>query len=79
MGGWVGGGCFCRKALETMPPLSVCFCRKALENMPPLSLGVSSSERPQFLSRHVLEEMETFLTDLTTSVHTSSVFSVGFP
>ncbi|XP_076459760.1 zinc finger ZZ-type and EF-hand domain-containing protein 1-like isoform X2 [Babylonia areolata] len=39
--------------------------KKALENMPPLSLGVSSGERPQFLSRHVLEEMENFLTSLT--------------
>ncbi|KAK7112606.1 zinc finger ZZ-type and EF-hand domain-containing protein 1-like isoform X2 [Littorina saxatilis] len=39
--------------------------KKALEHMPPLSLGVSSGERPQFLSRHVLEEMETFITELT--------------
>ncbi|KAL8625230.1 hypothetical protein ACOMHN_029988 [Nucella lapillus] len=39
--------------------------KKALEHMPPLSLGVSSGDRPQFLSRHVLEEMETFLTELT--------------
>jgi hypothetical protein len=49
-------------------------CRKALEHMPPLSLGVSSGDRPQFLSRHVLEEMDTFVTDLTTYVMDFFVF-----
>ncbi|PVD39043.1 hypothetical protein C0Q70_01670 [Pomacea canaliculata] len=41
------------------------YTRNALEHMPPLSLGLSGGERPYFLSRHVLEEMETFIKKLT--------------
>ncbi|XP_071105472.1 zinc finger ZZ-type and EF-hand domain-containing protein 1-like isoform X1 [Haliotis cracherodii] len=38
--------------------------KKALEHMPPLSLSLASTDRPQFLSKHVMQEMETFITEL---------------
>ncbi|XP_041364980.1 zinc finger ZZ-type and EF-hand domain-containing protein 1-like [Gigantopelta aegis] len=39
--------------------------RKALEHMPPLSLCPASKDRPQFLSKHVLQEMENFILELS--------------
>ncbi|CAE1249578.1 Zinc finger ZZ-type and EF-hand domain-containing protein 1 [Acanthosepion pharaonis] len=38
--------------------------RNALENMQPLCLSQVSNERPQFLSRHVLKEIDKFLSDV---------------
>ncbi|CAH1794732.1 unnamed protein product [Owenia fusiformis] len=39
--------------------------RTALSHMGPLSLCPTSSEKPSFLSTHVLKEMENFLTDIS--------------
>ena len=40
------------------------FYRKALDNIPPLSLCPASSERPKFLSKYVLQQMEKLFTDI---------------
>ncbi|XP_050394804.1 zinc finger ZZ-type and EF-hand domain-containing protein 1 [Patella vulgata] len=39
--------------------------RTALEHMPPLSLCPASSDRPQFLSRHVLRELDSFILEMS--------------
>lgn len=38
--------------------------RKALGHIPPLSLCPVSSDRPKFLTKHVLQEVEKFVTDI---------------
>ena len=42
----------------------IMFYRRALDNIPPLSLCPASSERPKFLSKYVLQEVEKFVTDI---------------
>ncbi|XP_055877134.1 zinc finger ZZ-type and EF-hand domain-containing protein 1-like isoform X1 [Biomphalaria glabrata] len=41
--------------------------RRALESMPPLMLSVSSTEKPSFLSRSVLQEIESFAEHLASN------------
>lgn len=40
------------------------YYRKALGLIPPLSLCPVSSDRPKFLTKHVLQEVEKFVTDI---------------
>ncbi|VDI77109.1 Hypothetical predicted protein, partial [Mytilus galloprovincialis] len=45
-------------------PMVLEHTRRALDNIPPLSLCPASTERPKFLSKYVLQEVEKFVTDI---------------
>ncbi|XP_052765956.1 zinc finger ZZ-type and EF-hand domain-containing protein 1-like isoform X1 [Mya arenaria] len=49
--------------------------RVALEHIPPLSLSPASTEKPQFLSKLVLQEVEKFITNV--AVHDSEMLKDG--
>ncbi|KAL3875978.1 hypothetical protein ACJMK2_033871 [Sinanodonta woodiana] len=49
--------------------------KKALEHIPPVSLSPASSEKPQFLSNYVLQEIEIFIRDM--AVQDNTVLSDG--
>ncbi|XP_071131694.1 zinc finger ZZ-type and EF-hand domain-containing protein 1-like [Mytilus edulis] len=48
-------------------PMVLEHTRRALDNIPPLSLCPASTERPKFLSKYVLQEVEKFVTDIALS------------
>lgn len=43
---------------------SVFFFRNALEHIPPLSLSPACADKPAFLTKMVLQEVEKFITDV---------------
>lgn len=55
--------------------IRVCY-RKALGHIPPLSLCPVSCDRPKFLTKHVLQEVEKFVTDIALWVH--FIMCLGF-
>lgn len=59
----------------SLRPTILDHTRKALGHIPPLSLCPASGERPQFLSKFVLQEVEKFVTDI--ALHEGDVIPEG--
>ncbi|XP_064626439.1 zinc finger ZZ-type and EF-hand domain-containing protein 1-like isoform X2 [Lineus longissimus] len=55
----------CRTLMPSLRLAVLDHTKNALQHMPPLSLSQASSSKPQFLSTHVLDEIDKFLADVS--------------